>query len=200
MIGGAVYRFLYCLVRAVFFIWHPIYRVVGRENIPRSGRLVFCANHSGMADPLWAVISMNLGHIPRIYAKIEAMNYPIIGWILRNLGVIGVDREIADVHAIKEGLRALREEQQILIFPEGTRVRDRSRSNPKRGAVTLASRTDTPIIPVFLSMRKYPFQPVKVVFGEPYSVTVQGKRATDEELEEATQELMKKIYALEDQI
>ena len=198
MTGGVLYRVLYFLVRIAFFVWHPVYRVIGRKHVPKSGRLMICPNHSGMADPLWAVMSMNLGHIPRIYAKKEAMNYPVIGWILEHFGVIGIDRDIADVSAIKEGLRALRDEQQLLIFPEGTRVRERSKSNPKRGAVTLAARTDTPILPVYISMRKYPFQPVKVVFGEPYRLTFAGKRATDEELDQATQELMKKIYALED--
>lgn len=197
MIGGAVYRFLYVLVRIGFFLWHPVQRVIGRENIPESGRFVICANHSGMADPVWVVASMNMGHIPRIMAKKEAFSYPIIRHILRGLRVIGVDREVADVQAIKEGLRALKDEQQLLIFPEGTRVRDRMLSNPKRGAVTLAARTDSPVLPVFLSKRSYPWQPVSVVFGKPYRLQFAGKKATDEELEQATRDLMDRIYAME---
>lgn len=197
MTGGPLYCFLYCLVSVGFFLWHPIYRVKGREHVPHDGRLVICANHSGMADPFWVCLALRLGHIPRIMAKKEAMSYPIVGWIMDKLGVFGVDRDAVDVHAVKQGMRALRNEEQLLIFPEGTRVRDRKDSHPKRGAVTLASRTDTPILPVYVTMRRYPWQPVTVVIGEPYRPDFSGRKATDEELEQATAELMDRIYAME---
>ena len=197
MIGGAVYYFLYCLVSVAFFFWHPVFRVKGRDNVPRNGRMVICANHSGMADPLWVCLALRLGHIPRIMAKKEAMEYPIIGKILNKLGVFGVDRDAADVHAVKIGMRALRNDEQLLIFPEGTRIRKREDSKPKRGAVTLASRTDSSILPVFVTMRTYPWQPVTVVIGEAYRPVFAEKKATDEELEQATLDLMDKIYALE---
>ena len=200
MIGGLLYRFLYCLVYVGFFLWHPIYRVKGRENVPKNGRLVICSNHSGMADPFWVCLSLRLGHIPRIMAKKEAMQYPVVGWIMDKIGVFGVDRDAADVHAVKIGMRALRNEEQLLIFPEGTRVRNRKDSQPKRGAVTLASRTDTPILPVYVSMRQYPWQPVTVSIGEPYRVSFSGKKATDEELEQATVELVDKIYSMGEQL
>lgn len=200
MIGGPVYWLIYALVRTGFFFWHPVYKVIGRKNVPKGCKLMICSNHSGMADPLWVIMSLRLGHIPRVMAKKEAMSYPVIGWILKHLGVIGVDRENADIHAIKEGIRALRNEQQLLIFPEGTRVRDRSLSAPKRGAVTLAARTDAPILPVYISMRTAPFQPVTCVIGEPYRLSFAGKRATDAELEQATRDMMKRIYDLGEQI
>ena len=200
MTGGFLYCFLYCLVSAVFFLWHPVFRVKGRAHVPHGGKLVICANHSGMADPFWIVLALRLGHIPRIMAKKEAMSYPVVGWIMDKLGVFGVDRDVADVHAVKQGMRALRNDEQLLIFPEGTRVRDRKNSCPKRGAVTLASRTDAPVLPVYVSMRRYPWQPVTVVIGEAYQLQFSGPKATDDELEKATAELMNKIYALEAEV
>lgn len=200
MTGGILYILVYLVVRIGLFLWHPVFHVKGRENAPREGRLLICPNHNGMADPFWVALALRYDHLPRIMAKIQLMRVPVLGWFIKKLGVIGVDREIADVSAIKEGLRALREEQQLMIFPEGTRVRDRSMSSPKRGAVTLAARTDTPILPVYVTRRRYPWQPVTVVIGEPYRVRFAGKRATDEELEQATQELMERIYAMEEQV
>ena len=200
MISGWRYWIVYILVKTGLFIWHPVFRVVGRENVPKEGKLVVCSNHSGMADPFWVCLSLGLDHLPRIMAKKESLSYPIVGWILRHLHVIGVDREAADVHAIKEGLRALRDEQQLLIFPEGTRVRDRKNSAPKRGALTLAARTNAPILPVYVSMRTAPFQPVTCVIGKPYTLTFAGARATDAELEASTQDLMDRIYALGDSV
>ena len=196
MIGGFWYRFLYILVRGAFLIWHPAYRVVGRENIPKGGKLVICSNHSGMTDPLWVILSLKLGHIPRVMAKKEALSYPVLGKILSALGVIGVERKTADVNAIKEALRALRDEQQLLIFPEGTRVRDRSQSHPKGGAVMLAAKSGAPILPVYVSMRTAPFQPVTCVIGEPYMPLYTGKRTSEQQLEEEAAALMDRIYAL----
>lgn len=200
MIDGAVYIILYAAVRIAFFLWHPVFHVKGREHVPVNGRLLICPNHCGMADPFWVALALRYNHLPRIMAKKELMDKPVLGSLLKKLGIIGVDREIADVHAVKEGLRALREEQQLMIFPEGTRVRDRSKSVPKRGAVTLAARTETPILPVYVTPRAYPWQPVTVVIGEPYHVVFAGRRATDEELGFAAETLMQKIYALEEQV
>lgn len=198
MIGGWIYRLIYILCRIGLFIWHPIYRVEGRENVPQSGKLVICANHSGMADPIWVVMSLKMGHIPRIMAKKESLSYPILGKILAGLRVIGVDRGMADVHAIKEALRALKEDQQLLIFPEGTRVRSREDSKPKAGALLLAAKTGAPVLPVYISMRTAPFQPVKCIIGKPYDLEFAGKRFTDEEMQLATADLMNRIYAMGD--
>lgn len=198
MIGGFVYGLIYSLIRIGLFFWHPVFHVIGRENVPKHKRLVICPNHSGMADPFWVIFALHLGHIPRIMAKKQVMEVPVLGPLLKKLGVIGVDREIADVHAIKEGLRALKEDQQLMIFPEGTRVKQRTDTTPKRGAVTLAARTETEILPVFVTRRRYPWQPVTAVIGESYTVSFAGKRATDEELTCAAEDLMDRIYALEE--
>ena len=55
-----IYRILYCIVRFVLFFWHPVFRVSGRENIPQDGNVLICANHSGLADPVWLVFALRL--------------------------------------------------------------------------------------------------------------------------------------------
>jgi len=196
MLTGIWYWVIYILVRTGLFLWHPVFRVYGRENVPKDGKLIICSNHSGMADPFWVALAVNFDHLPRIMAKKEALSYPIVGSILSAIHVIGVDRDAADVNAIKEALRALREEQQLMIFPEGTRVRERSQSHPKGGAVLLAAKAAAPILPVYISMRTAPFQPVKCVIGEPYVPAYTGKRTSEQQLDEATKDLMDRIYAL----
>lgn len=200
MIGGIGYCIIYCLARFILFLWHPVFHVKGRENVPKNQRLVICANHNGMADPFWICLALRLGHIPRIMAKREAMEVPGIGSVMKKVGVIGVDREIADVQAVKEGLRALRDDQQLLIFPEGTRVKYRGQVEPKRGAVTMAARTDTAILPVYISRRRYPWQPVTVSIAPSFLVEYAGKRASDEELMQASRQLMDTIYAMEETV
>lgn len=52
-------------------------------------------------------------------AKIELSRVPALGWLLGKAGVIYVDRGHADVHAVKEALKWLKEGQKLLVFPEG---------------------------------------------------------------------------------
>lgn len=196
MLSGFWYRLLYGLVRAAMFLYHPVLRIVGKENIPASGRYLICPNHSGLADPIWVVLAMNPGHVPRIMAKKEIMEVPVLNKLLAWLGVFGVDRDGIDVNAIKTGLRCLKEEQQLMIFPEGTRVKPGKTVHPKRGAVLLANRTDSPILPVYLTVKRYPFSPITCVFGKPYKPDFHGKKPSEEQLEQATLELMDTIYEM----
>lgn len=187
------------IVRVALFFWHPIFRVKGRENVVNDRRLMICANHSGAADPIWIYFALRLGHVPRIMAKKEIMDVPVLGWLLRKFGVFGVDREGADINAIKTGLRCLNDEQQLLVFPEGTRVKKNTRVEPKRGAVTMAARTNTPVLPVYLTPRS-PFSAVTCVIGKPYVLEFEGNRASDEDLNRLTEELMDKIYQLGEEV
>lgn len=190
------YKILLPIVRAGLFFYHPGFRVIGRENVPCNGRLVICANHSGLADPIWIVHALHLGHIPRIMAKKEALEMPILGRIFERIGVFGVDREGIDVTAIKKGLKCLKDEEELLIFPEGTRVRNGKIVEPKRGAVMLAARTDSPILPVYLTAQRRPFSKMKCVIGMPYTMEFSGPKPTEAELEHETRRMMERIYKL----
>ena len=159
---------------------------------------MICANHSGMADPIWIIFAMRLGHVPRIMAKKEVLDVPLLGGLLRYFGVFGVDRGAADIGAIKKGLRCLHDEQQLLIFPEGTRVKPGQKIIPKRGAVMLAARAEAPIIPVYLTADRYPFSPLTCVIGEPYIPQAASEKPTANEMHTLAAELVDRIYALEE--
>ena len=90
MMGGVAYRILFVIVRAAMFLYHPVFRVIGREHVPKEGRLLICPNHSGAADPIWVIFALRLGHIPRIMAKKELMKFPLFAWIFHKLGVFTV--------------------------------------------------------------------------------------------------------------
>lgn len=199
MISTALYRFLFIACRIGLFFFHPVFKVVGRENVPKDTRVVICSNHSGLADPIWLIFALRLGRMPRIMAKKQAMEVPVLGPFLRKIGVFGVDRDGADVNAIKTGIKCLRDEQALLLFPEGTRVRPGKPVEPKRGALMLAARTNSPILPVYLSTKRVPFGPMRCVIGEPYQMEFAGAKATESEIEQATKDLMSKIYELGEQ-
>lgn len=190
------YRIARVFVRIAMFFAHPVFKVSGRENIPE-GAAVVCCNHSNLSDPIWVIFGLWPPTMPAAMAKKEVMQVPLLGALLRYLGVIGVDRGSADINAIKQALKALRDGNKLLVFPEGTRVRPGKVVEAKTGAALLASRAEVPLLPVYLTRNKKFFAPLKMVIGEPFYVEKAGSRITQPELQEATDRLMGEIYAME---
>jgi 1-acyl-sn-glycerol-3-phosphate acyltransferase len=174
---------------------HPILRVHGRENL-QEGPAVVCCNHTSLSDPVWVILGARQKRVFRTMAKKELFAVPLLRRILPKLGVFPVDRDGSDVGAIKTALRALREREKLLIFPEGTRVKRGQSAQPHGGAAMLAVRTDSPLIPVYLTESKRFLRPLDLVFGAPYHPQIAGKKPTPEELQALTAELMEKIRAL----
>ena len=189
-----LYRVCYWLVVVAMGLLHfPLFR--GRENLPK-GAAILCPNHSGLADPVWVVLAAKEPQVPWIMAKKSVMEKPIIGPFLAAWGAYGVDRDNPDIHAVKKSLTELKNGEKLIIFPEGTRVKKGKTVTPKSGAVMLAHRAGVPLVPVYITPNRKPFQPVRVIMGEAYSPRLESRRPTAEELEAETEILMKKIYAL----
>jgi len=191
-----LYRILYCLGTVVFHVWHPVFRVTGRENILRDRNMLICANHSGLADPCWILLALNLRDFPRVMAKASLMKIPLFGAMIRYLGVFGVRRGESDVTAFKTGLKALKDGENLLIFPEGTRVRPGQTVEAKSGAAVLALRTDTPILPVYLEKKRYPFSPMRCIFGETFTLPQEDRKAPTEVMRQHAAEIMRRVYEL----
>lgn len=189
-----VYKFLYAVVYPFFLFLYPI-KVVGRENIPH-GACVVCPNHTRAIDPFFAVFAFGRRHILRAMAKRELMRIPVLGWLLRHVGVFGVDRGSADIGAVKTALRYLKEGRKLLMFPEGTRVSEGEQVEAKTGAALFATRTGVPIVPVYITAHKRLFRRNLVVIGQPFEPKIQGRKGTAEELRAIADELMVRIYAL----
>ena len=193
-LNPVVYWFLYGVVRLGMFFWHPVFRVSGREHIPQ-GPCVICSNHVGMSDPIWTIFAFRPARLFRIMAKDQLMHVPLLKYLFRWIGMIGVKRGEGDIAAVKTALKALRDGEQLLIYPEGTRVRE-TRLVAKTGAVMLAQRAGCPILPVYMQRRRYPFSPLHTVIGEPFFVQAAGAHPTAEELREQTDAMMDRIYAM----
>lgn len=200
MIGKTGFKILCVLARCVLFFWHPVFRVYGRENVPKDGPLLICPNHSGMADPFWVVFAVKPAQRMRFMAKKEAMDTPVLGTLLRWLGVFGVDRGGADVNAIKTGLKCLKDGHWLMVFPEGTRVKKGKVVEAKAGAVLLSSRTGTPILPVYISPRRGPFCPVTCVIGKAVTPEFGDKRPKEAQMQAAAQQIMMDTYELREHI
>ena len=114
------YRVCWWICRIGLFFWHPVFRVVGRELVP-AGKAVLSVNHSGCADAIWLLLALDAPQMCRIIAKKELRSVPVVGWVMEKFRIIFVDRAAHDGTAYHEGVKALENDEKMMVFVEGTR-------------------------------------------------------------------------------
>ena len=189
-----VYAVIYPLVWIFMRLFHP-WRAVGTENIPE-GAAVICGNHTTLGDPLYVVCAMGGRRQTHVMAKAEIMRWPVIGFILKKAGIIGVNRGKSDMAAVKECLKVLRGGEKLLMFPEGTRVKEGETSEVRTGAAMLATRTGSPLVPVYIQPKKRRFRKTTVVFGQPYTPEFEGRKPSAGDYQRIADDLLGRVRAL----
>lgn len=139
------------LRRVGWFTWrlNPMWsvRVSGhRIENPRHPYVVV-SNHESFADIL---LLCNLPWEMKWMSKVEILRIPIMGWLMRLAGDIGIDRGSREsaVRALEQSRQALRNKTSVMIFPEGTRSTSDDMLPFKDGAFRLAIKSGTPILPL----------------------------------------------------
>lgn len=118
----------------------------GREHVPRSGPVIFAANHQSFYDPV--LLSLAAGRRV-IYLAIEHyFGYPVLGRLMRFYGAVPVRTENPGPSAYGRMVRALRDGRACGIFPEGGRSRDGLPGRPRPGLGAMALRTGAAVVPV----------------------------------------------------
>lgn len=197
-----LYTALWYIVWPFFSLFHPC-RLAGKERLPENGGL-FCANHSNLSDPICLMLALGPKRQVRAMAKAEFMRIPVLGWLLKKAGIFGIERGKSDVVAIKTAMRFLKSGENVLMFPEGTRIKNGmdkygNEGEAKAGAAMLAVRTGVQLVPVYIPPKKRWFRFTTVVIGEPYYPKVESKKGSSEEYQTIAEDLMERIYALEEQ-
>ena len=157
-----------------------------------------------MSDPICLLAALGPKWNLHVMAKAELMRVPVLGWILKQVGIFGVERGKSDVTAIKTAMKFLKSGESVLIFPEGTRIKDGvdkhgNESEAKSGAAMLAVRTGAKLIPVYIPEKKGWFRRINVVVGEPYVPHVESRKGSAEEYHAIAEDLMNRIHGLEEQ-
>ena len=160
--------------------------------------MMICANHTRNSDPFFVAMALGCNVPLRIMAKEELRRIPILGAILQSIGLIFVKRGSADVMAIKTALKALKDGEKMLLFPEGTRYEEGGEG--KTGAAMLAIRAGVPIVPVFVPAKKLWFRRTPVVIGEAYMPFTEARKPNVEDYKAVTEDLMARIAALTEKI
>ena len=184
------------------FILKPIIKVLfpfsiqGVENLPTDRPVVLCVNHTNAVDPVVLAFALPRTYRLRIMAKKQLFSIPGLNWLIRKLGAFPVDRGNNDIGAVKNSIGALREGYSLMIFPEGTRVKEGETVEPKSGAAMIAIRSGVEMVPVYISANKRLFRKTRIIIGAPYAPVYTGRKGTAEEYQQNIDEVMRRVYAM----
>jgi 1-acyl-sn-glycerol-3-phosphate acyltransferase len=146
-----VNKLVYLIVRALFlpcfFVWFRLDRQ-GREHAKMKGGLVVASNHRSFLDPFVIGALLPWRRQIQFVAKVELFEKRWQGWVLNRLGAFPIRRGQSDETAMQTAALAVERGGTVVIFPEGTRIRQGSLARPKRGVGRLALETGAPVLPV----------------------------------------------------
>lgn len=186
-----LYNFLVVLLKIICI---PIFRirVKGLENIEETDKVIVCANHKSLLDPIFLAISLP----QRIYfmAKKELFDKPFVGGFLKALGAFPVDRFGRDLKALRASVALVNEEKILGIFPEGTRVKEAKRENVKDGVAFIALKAKADIMPVEIISTYKPFRKSEILIKKPISVKDFTSLKNKEAMKMMTDRVYDKIY------
>lgn len=194
---GAVVRILW-LVTKLLWPW----RIERAERLLDDARgRVIIMNHESMLDPVVVVVTMWLAHVPvRIVYKSEFDKLLPATWLFSRAGGFPVERGTADMKVVRRARAMLSRGECVLIYPEGTRVRDDAEQQSHGGYAIMAQLAKAPVQPVaIVGARHLRFRrPVYVRVGDPieWSDLAAGKRK--EQLAEMERVGMARVYELRD--
>ena len=185
-------------------------KAIGLENIPQDGPAIIAANHQSFLDDLLLPLVVP-GRKVVFLAKAEYFDKWYLRWFFKGANVIPVRRESksAAENALRAGVRALREDQLVGIFPEGTRSPDGRLYRGKTGVARMALEARVPVIPAAL-IGTYELMPydrkvpkvgkTEVRFGTPLRFDRHFETPTDRfVLRSITDEIMYEIMLLSGQ-
>ena len=179
------------ILRIFFTITYRL-KVEGTENIPKEKNepLIFCANHRSYLDP--PLIECTTKRTVRFLAKDELHENKFIAFWMYVYEGIYVKRDSKDVKSLKETMKALKNNESIGIFPEGTRNGVEKGESAKEGAAFFAVRTGAKVIPIGISGGEKPFKKMIIRYGKPLDYSGRNK----DELEKITEEIMEELKKL----
>jgi 1-acyl-sn-glycerol-3-phosphate acyltransferase len=191
------------------FIFRP--KVTGLRHVPSNGPVIIASNHLSFSDSIFMplVVSRRVTFL----AKSEYFTSPGIKGLIKKLtfitlGQVPVDRSGGkrSEAALLTGLRLLRENQCLGIYPEGTRSPDGRLYKGRTGIARMAIESAAPVIPVAM-FNTAEIQPtgqvvpkvrrVEMVFGEPMYFS--GDSTDQAVLRDVTNQIMEKIAELSKQ-
>jgi 1-acyl-sn-glycerol-3-phosphate acyltransferase len=194
------------IVRSIFrFLFRILARVdvQGVENIPVQGGAILAANHVGILDaPLIFTLLERQDATGLVADKYKKK--PFFRILIGAVNGIWLNREAADLTAIRQARDYLHKGGLLGIAPEGTRSHTGALIPAKTGVAYLADKAGAPIVPIAISGSEEAVSswlhlrrvPVRIRIGTPFNLAPLERGDRDGSLLRNTDEIMCRIAAM----
>ncbi|GAA5028968.1 lysophospholipid acyltransferase family protein [Terrabacter aeriphilus] len=136
------------IIKLLFRPW-----VEGEEHIPEEGAAIFASNHLSFSDSIFLplVVSRRVTFLAKSdYFTGRGIKGRLTAAFFKGVGQLPVDRSggKASNAALTSGLKVLRRNELLGIYPEGTRSPDGRLYRGRTGVARMALEAGVPVIPV----------------------------------------------------
>jgi 1-acyl-sn-glycerol-3-phosphate acyltransferase len=199
---GVVFSTSNVLMKWALRFWGD-WQVEGRENVPQDGPLIVVSNHLSNLDP--PILAASIPRRLYFMAKRGIFHDPVVSSFLKAWGAFPLNRDGADISAIRWSLQTLERGGGLAIFPEGTRS-PKGIKNPISGVALIARKSGAPILPVGITGTEsvgppwqiaFPRGEFKVNIGTPFTAGQNYDSETSRnDLEATTNDIMERVASL----
>jgi 1-acyl-sn-glycerol-3-phosphate acyltransferase len=197
------------LLLTVFRPW-----VIGKENIPKSGGVIFAGNHLSFIDSVFLPIVLDrpISFLAKSdYFRGKGVKGYFTRVFFKGTGMLPIDRSggKASEASLNTGLAVLAKGEQLGIYPEGTRSPDGRMYRGRTGVARMILEAGVPVVPVAMvdTDRVMPtgstipkVRRIGVIFGEPMDFSrFQGLEGDRFVLRSITDEIMYELGRLSGQ-
>ena len=176
------------LFRLVFHILSDV-KIIGRENVPKSGSYLITINHVSLFEPPFILAFWPTP--PEGAGAIEIWDRPGQGMLVRLYHGIPVHRGEFDRQLLETMIAVLKSGRPLLLAPEGGRTHEVGMRRALPGVAYIIDKTHVPVIPVgiigttddFLTRALHLKRPLlEMTIGKPLNLPlVEGKGAARRE-------------------
>jgi len=169
---GRFFRYSSVLASKLMPLWD--YKIYGElpKEIPK--RTVFVCNHRSLADSnLLSLLPWEMKYL----VKKSMTLMPFVGWSMILAGDIPLKRghKESTISAMKRCAKYLKDNVNVMIFPEGTRTLTGEIGDFKDGAFRLAIETQSDLCPLAIAGTENSLAVSSLVFGVSKGVVTVGK-------------------------
>jgi 1-acyl-sn-glycerol-3-phosphate acyltransferase len=138
--------FVLWIIRILLFVFYRL-RKSGQQHIPRTGSVLFVANHQSNLDP--AIVGAIAVDRPfKGIARETLFHSKLLSAFMKGFGAISIKRGESDTVAIRAAIAELAYGRCALMFPEGTRTTDGEVGKFQRGFWLLMKKSNAIVQPI----------------------------------------------------
>lgn len=158
------------------------------------GGAIMAANHTSFSDPFLVGVAVWYRRLFFLVAEV-VMQGKLRAWLLGGVGAIRIDRNEADIEAIRRCVKVLKDGDLLAVFPQGGITAGEEIQSVKSGAVLIALQAGVPIIPMHIYPRKHWYSRRVVVIGDPVDpkALIQKKFPSTADIERVSEKLMEEM-------